>query len=53
MGQPGFLSDTANSGGLSATSLNGPYMLASDGARLAVADFGNNRVLIWNSFPTC
>ncbi|MEY4528883.1 MAG: hypothetical protein RL768_2602 [Nitrospirota bacterium] len=53
MGQPDFTSDAADNGGLSATSLENPYFLASDGARLAVADSDNNRVLIWNSFPTC
>ena len=53
MGQPDFTSNTVDNGGLSATSLDYPYFLASDGARLAVADSSNNRVLIWNSFPTC
>ncbi len=53
MGQPDFTTNTVDNGGLSATSLDYPYFLASDGARLAVVDNNNNRVLIWNSFPTC
>ena len=32
--------------------LNYPYMLDSNGTQLFVADFNNNRVLIWNSIPT-
>lgn len=35
-----------------ATTLNGPVGIWSDGILLVVADTGNNRVLIWNSFPT-
>lgn len=34
------------------TSLATPAGLASDGNRLVVADFGNHRVLIWNTWPT-
>lgn len=29
-----------------------PVDVSSDGTRLAVADFGNNRVLLWNTLPT-
>jgi DNA-binding beta-propeller fold protein YncE len=32
--------------------LSAPTHVASDGTRLAVADTGNHRVLIWNTFPT-
>jgi len=32
--------------------LNAPTHVASDGTRLAVADTGNHRVLIWTTFPT-
>ncbi|MBU0785056.1 MAG: hypothetical protein KJ798_13735 [Gammaproteobacteria bacterium] len=33
--------------------LNGPYAgIDSNGTQLAVTDAGNNRVLIWNTFPT-
>jgi len=31
--------------------LNQPYRIASDGKRLVVADWLNNRVLIWNTIP--
>jgi hypothetical protein len=34
------------------TGLNGPWSVSSNGNQLFVADSGNNRVLIWNSFPT-
>jgi hypothetical protein len=36
----------------SARSLKQPTGVWTDGVRLFVADFGNHRVLIWNSFPT-
>jgi hypothetical protein len=36
----------------SAATLSGPEGLASDGTRLAVADTGNHRVLIWSQIPT-
>ena len=38
--------------GLSATQLNLPTAVASDGHILVVADTNNNRVLIWNTIPT-
>ena len=38
--------------GLSATQLNLPTAVASDGHILAVADTNNNRVLIWNTIPS-
>jgi hypothetical protein len=34
------------------TNLNEPEGLWSDGTKLVVADFMNNRVMIWNTFPT-
>lgn len=50
LGQSSF---TSGSGQLpSATSLNDPAGVWTDGNRVAVADFGNNRVLIWDSWPT-
>ncbi|MBI4871321.1 MAG: recombinase family protein [Candidatus Riflebacteria bacterium] len=52
LGQPNPISNTANNGGLSAASLNGPYGVAWDGRKLYVADRGNNRVLVWNGWPT-
>ena len=39
-------------GGVSASSLNRPGDVWTDGTRVAVVDTDNNRVLIWNSFPT-
>ena len=34
-----------------ARTLAGPAGIWSDGTRIAVTDYGNNRVLIWNTFP--
>ncbi|HXC63419.1 MAG TPA: hypothetical protein VNZ67_03625, partial [bacterium] len=52
LGQPGLVSGTANTGGLSAASLDVPERLSSDGVHLVVPDAVNNRVLLWNSLPT-
>jgi len=52
LGQPDCASKTANNGGLSAHSLSGPTSVWSDGVRLFVTDWSNNRVLVWNSIPT-
>jgi hypothetical protein len=49
LGQATF--DT-NSAGTSASAMNGPSGVWTDGIRLVVADTSNNRVLIWNAFPT-
>lgn len=55
LGQPGLM-DVQRAGSPAnpptASSLRFPKAVASDGIRLAVADTGNNRVLIWNSLPT-
>ncbi len=51
LGQPDFTS-IARSLTQSARTLLTPTAVASDGVRLAVADTGNNRVLIWNHIPT-
>ena len=40
------------SGGRSAATLSSPTDVWSDGTRLLVADQGNHRVLLWNTFPT-
>ncbi len=49
VGQPDF---TSSAPATSKTGLDEPEGLWSDGTRLVVADFFNNRVLIWNSIPT-
>ncbi len=51
LGQPNLTSSSMNNGGQSAQSLNYPFGICSDGTRLMVADYGNSRVLIWNSLP--
>jgi uncharacterized protein (TIGR03437 family) len=38
--------------GRTAVNMNLPLGVASDGVHVAVADTANNRILIWNSFPT-
>lgn len=53
LGQPNFSSSTVNNGGISGATLNSPYGLVTFGTnKLAVADYNNNRVLIWNNIPT-
>jgi len=49
IGQANF---TSNSTGATQTAMNSPLSVTSDGTRLFVSDVGNNRVLIYNSFPT-
>lgn len=39
-------------GGRSGATLSSPTDAWSDGRRLLVADQGNNRILLWNEFPT-
>lgn len=52
LGQPDFTSNTANNGGISASRLNYPTGVWSDGTKLLVVDRSNNRVLAWNTWPT-
>ena len=52
LGQPNFTSNTANNGGIAATSLAFPRFVYTSGVKLFVADSANNRVLIWNAIPT-
>ena len=52
IGQPDMTSNTPNNGGVSDRSMNGPDGVYSDGTRLFVAEYPNNRVLIYNTIPT-
>ncbi len=53
VGQPSLVVDTANNGGVSASSLgSGRNALTIDEGKLIVADPANNRVLIWNVVPS-
>lgn len=49
LGQASFNETTSGNG---ASDLTGPSGVWTDGTRVAVADSGNSRVLIWTSFPT-
>jgi uncharacterized protein (TIGR03437 family) len=48
VGQPDFSSSSAGS---AANQMNQPVAVASDGTRLVVAEWGNNRVVIFNQIP--
>jgi phosphatidylserine/phosphatidylglycerophosphate/cardiolipin synthase-like enzyme len=50
LGQANFVTGGAGAP-VSASTMNAPHGVHSDGARLYVADTGNNRVLIWNAVP--
>lgn len=52
LGQVGKVTMMPNSGGISASRMSAPRGVATDGAHVVVADSGNQRVLIWNSWPT-
>jgi hypothetical protein len=52
LGQPDLATATANTGGISASTMNYPSYVHSDDTRLFVADRLNNRVLIWSTLPT-
>ena len=53
LGQTDFTSRLPNRGGQpTATGLDGPLAVWSDGTRIVVADSGNHRLLIWNRFPS-
>ena len=52
IGQPNLTSCGVNTGGVGAGTLKYPGDVWTDGTKLMVADSGNNRLLIWNSFPT-
>ncbi|WP_224372453.1 hypothetical protein [Hyalangium versicolor] len=49
LGQPDFTSNTHDT---TRTGMSSPTNVTSTGVQLAVSDWGNHRVLIWNQFPT-
>jgi len=49
LGQPDF---NSNTGRLGANGMNWPMGVTTDGKKLLVADANNDRILIWNEFPT-
>ncbi|MBI5884269.1 MAG: hypothetical protein HZB91_14330, partial [Elusimicrobia bacterium] len=53
VGQPGMAFGLANQGaGPNSNTLKEPGMVYSDGQRLYVSDYGNNRVLVFNTVPS-
>src|SRR5205814_838715 len=53
LGQTTFTANGANMGsGAGPSTLAAPEGVYTDGTRLFIADAGNHRVLVWNSFPT-
>ncbi|MBI4358319.1 MAG: NHL repeat-containing protein, partial [Candidatus Omnitrophica bacterium] len=52
IGQPDFVSATANNGGLGPQALSAALGIFSDGKRMILSDSGNHRTLIWNTIPT-
>jgi hypothetical protein len=53
LGQADFLATQSNRGGTpGAETLREPFAVWTDGTRVAVADRGNHRVLLWQTFPT-
>lgn len=52
LGQTDFAGTDAHAGAVAAATLNAPSSAWTDGVRLLVFDSGNNRVLLWNTFPT-
>lgn len=52
LGQNDLASSTSNLGGLSKSSLSGPRGVTTDGQKLIVSDYSNNRLLVWNTIPT-
>lgn len=59
LGQPDMTGRHANNSGVnsgsavrSSKSLNQPTGVAVQGSKLIVSDYGNHRVLVWNSIPT-
>ena len=53
VGQPTILVNTANNGGVMASSLGGGRnAMTISGGKLIVADPANNRVLVWNMIPS-
>lgn len=51
LGQPDFVSGAVVDPP-TASSLNSPYAVTSDGTRLYIGSWNDMRILIWNTFPT-
>ena len=52
IGQPDFISTAPNRGGVpAANTLDGAQTVSSNGTKLLICDYNNNRVLLFNSIP--
>jgi hypothetical protein len=52
LGQTSLSSCNSDQGGINASTLSSPENVWTDGTKLLVSDAGNNRILVWNTFPT-
>jgi hypothetical protein len=52
LGQASASDSQINGGGATAYSFSSPVDIEISGGRMVVADNGNHRVLVWNTFPT-
>ncbi len=53
VGQQDFTHTTSNQGGsVAQNALRNPWAVTSDGEKLIIAEYSNNRVLIYNNIPT-
>ena len=53
LGQANLSSVAINAGQTAANGFSYPNFMSLNGGRLAVSDYNNNRVLIWDSVPSC
>ncbi|MCX6116616.1 MAG: hypothetical protein NT027_03680, partial [Proteobacteria bacterium] len=51
LGQPNLTANTANNGGVSASSLSSPRGIFGFEGKIYVGDLSNRRLLVWNSTP--
>lgn len=52
LGQPDFTTNTSNDSGVTLATLLLPHGVTKFNGKFYVADYRNNRILIWNSVPT-
>jgi hypothetical protein len=52
LGQPDFVSNASNNGGISGARMSDPIGITVNNGKFYAADHYNNRILVWNSLPT-